>query len=93
MNSWMHISVQCSSLQDLSLSPREKVALRHLRTGLCLSAWLATKQNVLLGYEKYLPIIPSTFHFSLTIRNPTENSTPELCVEVDKDEGLDAAVD
>ena len=46
-----------------------------------------------LGNETYLRKTPFTFHLGLTIRNPTNNSTPELGVEVDKDERLDAAVD
>ena len=40
-----------------------------------------------------LPKIPFTFYSDLTFRNRTSNSTLELCVEVDKDERLNAAVD
>ena len=37
--------------------------------------------------------ISFTFYLGLTFRNRTSNSTLELCVEVDKDERLNAAVD
>ena len=47
----------------------------------------------LFDNKTHLPTIPYTFYSGLAFRNPIDNSSLELSVEVDKDEGLDAAVD